>query len=101
MRINPQIPPVDTTATNGVTDSRSGAAKAAPSSAASQPSDTVQLSSNTATIRQLVNQAQQLPDVRQEKISALRAQVQSGQLQHSNEQIAGAIVSDLFGVTGA
>jgi len=102
MRIDPQIPPLETTATNAATDARSGASKAtAQPSAASPPNDTVQLSSNTATVRQLVNQLQQTPDVRQEEVSSLRAQIQSGQYHRTNEQVAGAMVNDLFGNAGA
>ncbi len=97
MRINPQIPPVDSTATTPVSDARSGAAKAAQPSAVVQPNDTVQLSSSTAAVRQLLTQLDQVPEIRQERVSSLRSQIQSGQFQHSNEQVAGAIVNELFG----
>jgi flagellar biosynthesis anti-sigma factor FlgM len=102
MRINPQIPPVDSTAATPVNDSRTNAAKTAQPSPVGEPSDTVRLSSGQATVRQLVTQLDQVPEIRQQKVSSLRSQVQSGQFQRSNQQVAGAIVDDLFGaVTSA
>ena len=98
MRINPQIPPVDSTPTNPVADARSGAARpAAQPPAAGQLNDTVQLSSSTTTVRQLLTQLEQVPEIRQEKVSSLRSQIQSGQFQRSNEQVAGAMVNELLG----
>jgi flagellar biosynthesis anti-sigma factor FlgM len=55
------------------------------------------LSSGQATVRQLVTQLSQIPEVRQDKVNALTAQIQSGNFQRSNEQVAGAIASQLLG----
>jgi negative regulator of flagellin synthesis FlgM len=97
MRIDPQIPASESSATSAVNDSKSGAAKTAQAPSVGEPSDTVQLSSNQATVSKLVEQSSQVPDVRTERVAALRSQVQSGQYRPSNEQVAGAIVNDLFG----
>lgn len=96
MKINPGIPAPDNTATSQVSNSRSGAARNA-SSISGEPQDTVQLSSGQATIRQLVTQLAKVPDVRQQKINSLSLAIQSGQYQPTNDQVAGAIVKDLFG----
>jgi flagellar biosynthesis anti-sigma factor FlgM len=98
MRIDPQIPAAENTGTSRVNDAQSGAAKGASTPLTSGPNDTVQLSSGQATVRQLVTQLSQIPDVRQDKVNALAAQIQSGTFQRSNEQVAGAITSQLLGV---
>jgi anti-sigma28 factor (negative regulator of flagellin synthesis) len=36
-------------------------------------------------------------DVRQPRIDALRSEIQSGNFYRSNQQVAGAIVNELFG----
>jgi anti-sigma28 factor (negative regulator of flagellin synthesis) len=44
-----------------------------------------------------VSQLGHVPDIRHEKVNALRSEIQSGQFQRSNEQVAGAIVTQLLG----
>jgi flagellar biosynthesis anti-sigma factor FlgM len=98
MRIDPQIPAADNSATSRVNDARSGAVKNTPPPVSSAPQDTVQLSSSQTTVSQLVAQLSQVPYVREQKVSALRLEIQSGQFQRTNEQVAGAIVNELFGI---
>jgi anti-sigma28 factor (negative regulator of flagellin synthesis) len=38
-----------------------------------------------------------VPDIRQDKVASLRAEIQSGQFQRSNDQVAGAIVNEHLG----
>ena len=45
----------------------------------------------------LAERLQQLPDVRQERVAALRQAVQSGQYRASDQQIADALHAQLFG----
>ena len=97
MRIDPQIPAAENTGTSRVNDAQSGAAKGASTAITNGPNDTVQLSSGQATVRQLVAQLSQIPEIRQDKVNALAAQIQSGNFQRSNEQVAGAITSQLLG----
>jgi flagellar biosynthesis anti-sigma factor FlgM len=97
MRIDPQIPAAENSGTNRVSDSQLGAAKKSSGPPAAEPSDTVQLSSDQATVRQLISQLSQVPDVRQGLVEALRSEIQSGQFQRSSDQVAGAIVSQLLG----
>lgn len=99
MRIDPQVPALDTSATNLVTDARTGAAANAAAQVAGVPNDTVQLSGNQVTLSRLVAQLATLPDVRQERIDALRSAIQSGQFNPSNDEVAGAIVNELAGPT--
>lgn len=49
------------------------------------------------TVSTLAAQLQQMPDVRQERVAALRQAIQSGQYQVSNDQIANALHNQLLG----
>lgn len=101
MRIDPQIPAAGTTGTDRLNQLYSGgASNNPPAAASSQPNDTVQLSDTQATLSTLVSQLSNVPDVRQSKVDALRSQIQSGQYQIDNHQVANAIVDELVGPSG-
>jgi len=53
--------------------------------------------STSSTISALAAQLQQMPDVRQERVTALKQAIDSGQYQVSDEQIADALHAQLFG----
>lgn len=57
--------------------------------------DQAQLSGGHVLVQALAAQASQLPELRQEKVSALRQAVQSGDYQPDPEQVAGALISHL------
>jgi flagellar biosynthesis anti-sigma factor FlgM len=57
--------------------------------------DQAQLSGTHAQAQVLTAQALQLPEVRQEKVNALRQVVQQGSYQPSSDQIAEAVFSNL------
>jgi flagellar biosynthesis anti-sigma factor FlgM len=105
MRIDPQNPATGSTGASGVDNAQSAQLKnvqnaARPEQAAvPQPNDTVQLSSGQATVRQLVSQLDQIPDVRQEQVSSLRSAIDSGQYNPSNAQVADALAAQTFGVS--
>ncbi|MBZ5642906.1 MAG: flagellar biosynthesis anti-sigma factor FlgM [Acidobacteriia bacterium] len=96
MRIDPQNPIPASSSTNRVTDAQSGTGKSSLTGAAGEPNDTVQLSSGPATVRQLVSQLVQVPDIRTQQVSALQAEIQSGKFTRSNDQVAGAITAQLL-----
>ncbi len=98
MRIERQIPASENSGTNRVNDAQTAATRSSSGASVGSPNDTVHLSSDQATVRQLVSQLNQVPDVRQEQVNALRSQIQTGQFQRSNEQVAGAMVTQLFGI---
>ncbi len=56
--------------------------------------DKLNLSSRASEVGKLVGQLKDLPDVRQEKVSSLREQIQAGSYQPSGEEIADAILKD-------
>jgi flagellar biosynthesis anti-sigma factor FlgM len=64
---------------------------------ASDAGDTVQLSGTLGVVQQLTAQLAQSPDVRAERVAALQQQIQQGTYTPSNEQIASAMFSELFG----
>jgi negative regulator of flagellin synthesis FlgM len=59
--------------------------------------DTVQLSGTVGEVQQLMTQLSQTPDVRSQRVAALRQQIQQGTYQPTNEQLAGAVASEAFG----
>jgi negative regulator of flagellin synthesis FlgM len=67
--------------------------EATPNVAESEP-DKVSVSERAATAERLTARANQLPDVRQEKVEALREQIQSGSYKPSASDIADAVLKD-------
>ena len=66
-----------------------------PKSTPMEPSkDSIELSSQSLSVAQLVDQAKSLPDVRSERVEALRQLVESGNYDVSSQQIAEAILRD-------
>lgn len=97
MRIDPQISIAENSGTNRVSESPGGSTKNSVPAATTQPNDTVRLSYGQATVGNLISQLAQVPDVREEQVNALRSAIQSGQYSPSNDHVAGAVVSQLFG----
>ena len=100
MRIDPQSPA--TTGNSGVVNienTQSAQLKNSQRAAVSEPSDTVQLSAGSATVRQLVTQLDQVPDIRREQVSALRSALDSGQYNPGNAQVAEALAAQTFGIS--
>lgn len=59
--------------------------------------DSINVSERATEIHELTAKAEQLPDVREERIEKLRAQVQSGDYRPSAEEIADALLRDAQG----
>lgn len=59
--------------------------------------DRVDVSGRAAEVGKLVDQVKQLPDVREEKIASVRAQVASGHFDPTGSEIADAIIKDELG----
>jgi flagellar biosynthesis anti-sigma factor FlgM len=58
--------------------------------------DQAQLSGAHAQVQALVAQASQLPEVRQERVQALRQAIQSGQYQSTPEKVATAMFAHMI-----
>jgi flagellar biosynthesis anti-sigma factor FlgM len=61
---------------------------------ASLGSDTVSFSGKGAEVGKLVDQIRSLPDVRQDRVAELKAQVDGGEYDPSSDTIAAAIMKD-------
>jgi len=70
---------------------------ATPGNDALDSGDTVELSGALTQMQQLNAQLNQVPEVRSDRVAALQQQVEQGTYQPSNEQIANAMYSELFG----
>jgi len=75
-------------------------ANTAPAAGVSSPlgEDQAQLSGVHAQVQMLVGEALQLPEVRQERVQALRQAVTSGKYQPSANDVAGALLSNTMAV---
>lgn len=56
--------------------------------------DTVQFSAKFAEVQNLTSKLQQVPDVRSDRVAALRQQIQQGTYNPDPSDIAGAILGD-------
>ena len=96
MRIDAQLPLPENIQTPNVTRSGSSAQQN-PAAQVTSGQDKAHLSVDNGTVQQLKSALSQLPEVRQERVNALRQAVNSGGYQVSNQQLADAIGSDLLG----
>ena len=95
MRIDAALPLPENIQTQNVTRSGSSAAQSSTALAASTQ-DQAQLSVESGTVQQMKTTLSHLPEIRQERVNALRQAVNSGSYQVSNQQLADAIGSDLL-----
>jgi flagellar biosynthesis anti-sigma factor FlgM len=63
--------------------------------------DQAQLSGAHTQVEALAAQASQLPEIREERVLALRQAVESGQYSPSSEQVAGAVVDSMISAYAA
>lgn len=59
-----------------------------------QGTDEIKVSERATEVRRLVERVLELPDVRQERVEALRARIASGDFNPSAEEIADAVIKD-------
>jgi flagellar biosynthesis anti-sigma factor FlgM len=97
MRIDPNHGP-QATSESGPTSAQSTAAR---SSAWSVGEDQAQLSGAHVQVEALAAQAAQLPEVRQERVSALRQALLGGQYHSNPETVAGALFNHMLAAAPA
>jgi negative regulator of flagellin synthesis FlgM len=56
--------------------------------------DTVQVSSKFAEVQQLTSKLQQVPEIRSDRVSALKAKIQQGTYKPDPADVAGALLND-------
>ena len=99
MRIDPQNPATGSSGTSRIEDAQAGQVKSSQQTISAEPNDTVQLSSGAATVRELVSQLDQVPDLRQGQVNALRSAIGSGEYNPSDAQVASAVADQSFGIS--
>jgi negative regulator of flagellin synthesis FlgM len=57
-------------------------------------SDTVQVSPKFAEVQQLTSKLQQVPEIRSDRVSALKAKIQQGTYNPGTADVAGALLND-------
>ena len=95
MRIDAALPVPENQPTQKVANSGASVQQSASAPTASTQ-DQAQLSVDSGTVQQLKASLSQLPEVRQERVNALRQAVSKGSYQISNQQLGDAIGSDLL-----
>jgi flagellar biosynthesis anti-sigma factor FlgM len=93
MRIDAALPLPENIQTQNITRSGSSAPQGSVSPAVSSQ-DQAQLSVDSVTVQQMKTSLSQLPEIRQERVNALRQAVNGGSYQVSDQQLADAIGSD-------
>lgn len=81
--------------TNTSRGSQASDSEGANDSAGVDSDDQFQPSQSLAQIQRLQAQLAQVPDVRNDKVAALSQKIQNGTYNPSNDQIAGAMISDM------
>lgn len=95
MRVDGPLPLPDNLQPQKVGSARSGSTQNS-STAVQSNQDQAQLSVDNETIQQLKANLAQVPEVRQERVEALRQVVGNGNYQVSDQQLADAIHSNLL-----
>lgn len=95
MRIDSSIPVPENGQTNKLAAHGPSVAQN-PSPSAGSTQDQAQLSIDNNTVQRLKASLSQVPEIRQNRVDALRPAVSSGSYQVSNQQLSEAIGSDLL-----
>jgi flagellar biosynthesis anti-sigma factor FlgM len=85
-------------AANGAASAKAQSTAAAAAGSSALGEDQAQLSGAHVQIQALVGQALQLPEVRQERVQALRQAVVAGKYQPSANDVAGALLANNIAV---
>lgn len=94
INLNPTPQPLPESSRSGNAGAASGDPRASGNRALGE--DQAQLSGGHAQVQALVAQALQFPEVRQEKVNALRQALQGGSYQPSSKQVAEAVFAHLL-----
>jgi flagellar biosynthesis anti-sigma factor FlgM len=98
MKVDPNIQSIinaqSESVQNGKTTRTQGAASEGSTAGQVDGSDTVEFSQKFAEVQQLTSKLQQLPDVRSERVSMLRQQIQQGTYNPKSSDVAAAILGD-------
>lgn len=99
MRIDLHVRSSEATESSRSMGSNGAKNKAAAAERAGVQSDETHLSSHQARVQKLEHVAQNVPEVRHERVQALRTAIQEGRYQPPAEQVAEAMLSDAIART--
>lgn len=100
--LNAGAQPAPESSSSSASKTRGGSSSSSPAGAAGQPmtgEDQARLSG--VHVQALAAQVSLIPEVRQEKVQALRLSIRNGQYQTSAEKVAGAIMEHMIAGSAA
>lgn len=103
MKIDPNLQSVGNVPSDAVQNSKTSRVQetgAEGRTAQTDGSDTVQLSSKFAEVQQLTSKLQQLPDIRSERVAALKEKIQQGTYKPDPAEIADALMTNALNPGG-
>ena len=99
MRIDLHVRSSEATESSRSTGSNGAKNKAAAAETAAVQADETHLSSHQARVQKLEQVAQNVPDMRHERVQVLKTAIQEGRYQPPAEQVAEAMLSDAIART--
>lgn len=97
MKIDPNLQPIGNLQSDAVQNAKTSRAQESTSedrTAQLDGSDTVQVSSQFAQVQQLTSRLQQLPDIRTDRVAALRERIHQGTYNPDPAAVASALLND-------
>jgi flagellar biosynthesis anti-sigma factor FlgM len=96
MRIDPKTQISGNQQSEAISDSKTSSGQRPATNAPTREGVQVQLSTDSAQVSQLAQQATGAPPVRTERVQALQQSIRNGNFNVTNEQIAAAMYGDMF-----
>jgi negative regulator of flagellin synthesis FlgM len=103
MKIDPNLQPIANHQSDAVSNTKTRntqEANAGAQNAAVDGGDTVQFSGALVHVQQLTAKLQQIPEIRADRVAALRVRIERGTYKPSAKDVAGAMLKDLSGRGG-
>jgi len=97
MKVDPNLQSIANVQSDAVQNAKTTRAQEASSETGTTQidgQDTVQFSPKFAEVQNLTSKLQQLPEIRSDRVSALRQQIQQGTYKPDPSEVAGAILGD-------
>ena len=96
MRIDFQFTPRQSAESDRTRAQATSSGTHTPVNAVSVPEDLAQLSSANTQVQALASQASQLPEIREQRVAALRQALQNGQYRFDSETTAGSLLAHML-----
>jgi negative regulator of flagellin synthesis FlgM len=103
MKIDPNLQPIANLQSDAVPSAKTRNAQEANGGAQNAPvdgGDTVQFSGELLRVHELTAKLQQIPEIRADRVAALKARIEQGTYKPSSKAVADAMLKDLSGRGG-